>query len=110
MSVTPKEEPLEPGKKRVKVQKKKTVGKKTAPKKYEPNEASIPKGATKPKPAVKEDLLKGVNYELIEVEGPNRVTERQTHLLTLNRSDKVYKFSLYEKPDEREILRHWNSL
>ena len=113
MALTPTEEPLEPGKERVKVKKKKVAGKKTAPKPYKPKETSVDEKGKKPaqpKVAEKVDLLKGVNYELIEVEGSARVTDKQTHLLTLKKSDKVYKFSLYEKPDEREILRHWHSL
>jgi hypothetical protein len=109
MSVTPKEEPLEPGKKRVKVAKKKTPGKKATAKAYTPKPTSIEKGATKPKPIVKLDLLKGVNYELTEVEGSERVTDKQTHLLVMKRNDKVFKYALYERPDDRFILNLWNT-
>jgi hypothetical protein len=112
MSVTPKEEPLEPGKERVKVPKKKMPGKKTSPKAYKPKATSdLPKkSASAPKVAEKVDLLKGVVYTLTEVSGSQRVTDKQTHLLELKRSDKVYRYSLYGKPDELEILRHWNAL
>jgi hypothetical protein len=96
----PTEEPLEPGKKRRKVAKKKTPGKKVSPKKE----------ASEPKIAVKEDILKGVNYELIEVTGSAKVTEQQSHLLTFKRNDKTYKRCLFEKPDERAILNYWNNL
>ena len=101
--LNPKEEPLEPGKKRVKVAKKKTPGKKAVAKKYAPKPTSIEKGATKPKPAVKEDLLKGIEYELTEVSGAERVTERQTHLLVIKKGNSVFKYCLYENPDERRI-------
>jgi hypothetical protein len=109
----PTEEPLEPGKDRVKVPKKKTPGKKTPAKKYVPKETSIEEGAkkpAKPKVAEKVDILKGVDYDLREVTGAERVTDKQTHLLVLKKSDKVYKYSLYGKPDELEILRHWNAI
>jgi hypothetical protein len=95
----PQEEPLEPGKKRVKVPKKKTPGKKVSPKK-EPSA---------PKPAVKQDLLAGIEYELTEVEGADRVTEKQTHLLVIKKGDNSFKYALYEKPDERTIRMHYEA-
>jgi hypothetical protein len=107
--LVPQEEPLEPGKKRVKVPKKKTPGKKVAAKKYVPNPESIEKGATKPKPAAKVDLLKGINFELTEVEGADRVTEKQTHLLVIKKGDNSFKYALYEKPDERTIRMHYEA-
>jgi hypothetical protein len=113
MAVTPKEEPLEPGKKRVKAAKKKTPGKKTDPAPYVPKPPILKDGEkppAKPKVAQKVDLLKNVEYELIEVEGSARATDKQTHLLTIKKGDKVWKYALYEKPDEREILRHWESV
>jgi hypothetical protein len=109
MSVTPKEEPLEPGKKRVKVAKKKMPGKKTVAKKYVAPVDPDAKEATKPKVAEKVDLLKCVEYELTEVQGNDRVTDKQTHLLMLKKNDKVQKYALYEKPDEMAILRLWQS-
>lgn len=100
----PTEEPLEPGKKRRKVAKKKTPGKKVSPKK------AVAKEPSEPKVAVKEDILKGVNYELIEVTGSARVTAEQTHLLTFRKNDKKYNRCLFEKPDERAILNYWQNL
>ena len=82
------EEPLEEGQVRKKVKKKPIKGERV-------------------KPMEKVDILKGIKYELIKIEPHQRVTDNQTHLLVFSKSDKTYKYCLYDEPNELEILKYW---
>jgi hypothetical protein len=93
MSIEPKDEPLEEGKKKIKEVKKKASGKKVEPKKLE-----------------KKDILEGINYKLTEVKGHLRTTDTQTHLLELNINGKLFKMGLHGEPDDVAIKKWYDNL
>ncbi len=97
MSIVTKDEPLEPGKKKVKVPKRKIPTKKASPKKV----------------AKKHDVdLSEVDYELGKVTDPKyQVTADTKYLLTLTMPDgRIYKIGLSDKPTPLDIKNFWEGM
>jgi len=93
MAITPKKEQVEQGKTEIKVPKKKVVGKKAAPQKLE-----------------KVDILKSIEYKLTEVNGSQRTTDKQTHLLELKVGQALVKIGLWGKPSDVSIKKMHDDL